>query len=94
MWRLECGHRPIQSVRLKKPATGFPARAKSCDVEYMPVICPTCQIFLVRADFEFLRRSGSPAAISNNLERADLSAFTDQHIPDNLPLFGRWSPRT
>jgi len=45
MWRLECGHRPIQSVRLKKPATGFPARAKSCDVEYMPVICPTCQIF-------------------------------------------------
>jgi hypothetical protein len=30
---------------LKKPAAGFPARAFriSCDGEYLPVICPTCQ---------------------------------------------------
>jgi hypothetical protein len=34
--------------RFKKPAASFPARApkKSCDDEDMPVICPTCQIFL------------------------------------------------
>jgi hypothetical protein len=34
---------------LKKPAAGFPARArKFCDDVDMPVICPTCQIFIGR----------------------------------------------
>jgi hypothetical protein len=31
------------AVRLKKPATGFPARACIFDVEIMQVICPTGQ---------------------------------------------------
>jgi hypothetical protein len=37
----------LESARhgLKKPATSFPARAQFCDDEYMPVICPTCQLF-------------------------------------------------
>jgi hypothetical protein len=36
--------------RTKKPAAGFPWRGlwNSCDDEDMPVICPTCQIPLVR----------------------------------------------
>jgi hypothetical protein len=34
------------AVRLKKPATGFPARAfNSCDDVNLPVICPTAQEF-------------------------------------------------
>jgi len=41
-----CGHRPIQkSSGIKKPATGFRRGLNSCEVEHMPVICPTCQIF-------------------------------------------------
>jgi hypothetical protein len=47
-----CGCRPIQ-----KPATGFPARAHFCDVEFMPVICPTCQIFCVTLANAFLVKS-------------------------------------
>ena len=33
------------TVRLRKPASGFPARAhdENCDGELMPVICPTAQ---------------------------------------------------
>jgi hypothetical protein len=42
MWRPEMRI----AVRLKKPATGFPARAIFFDVEHMPVICPTGQVFL------------------------------------------------
>ena len=34
-----------ESPRIKKPATGFRRGLNSCDVEHMPVICPTCQIF-------------------------------------------------
>jgi hypothetical protein len=32
------------AVRFKKPATGFRRGLNSCDVDDMPVICPTCQI--------------------------------------------------
>src|SRR5439155_560522 len=37
-----CGHRPIQkSSGIKKPATGFRRGLNSCEVEHMPVICPS-----------------------------------------------------
>jgi hypothetical protein len=45
MWRRDV--RPpsdSKSPRIKKPATGFRRGLNSCDVEHMPVICPTCQI--------------------------------------------------
>ena len=45
------------AVRFKKPAASSPARAlKFFDAAIMPVICPTCQIFLLRAE----RSSSSP----------------------------------
>src|SRR5258705_12437763 len=38
-------HDPIQKCPgIKKPAAGFRRGLSSCDVEHMPVICPTGQI--------------------------------------------------
>jgi hypothetical protein len=43
MVRRECGRRPIEKARGRFPGAGF---KKCCDDGAMPVICPTCQIFL------------------------------------------------
>jgi hypothetical protein len=55
MLRPECGRRPIQKFRLKitdakspQPVSrrGLDCSVNSCEDDNVPVICPTCQIFL------------------------------------------------
>jgi hypothetical protein len=74
----------IQIIQ-KKPAAGFPARARySCDDESMPVICPTWQDFSDKSARSVSARCRRASSVS--AERSTRSLMTGSATPEHVRL--------